>query len=269
MVEASYPDGTSEPTTHDRLDVVTRYVRFHGGDDDAVWHDDLPAGGRRPGAAGRGPPPHRSDRPLGATERLRVHRTSTLLPAQAPANEVPAGFAVANDYLHWYNTFYWDKQAMAVAPGAVESAVITNWLQGTAQAYGHAQSRHVPHSVKRPLESRVWYRYPDQPPSHHAMGRGTAPSMTGRVLEGGVSQVTAATYNAQGQVTSRTDALGRVTTSTYAANGLDLLEVRQARTGGGSDVVQSYGSYANHQPGTATDAAGRRRRSPTMPAGRC
>lgn len=80
--------------------------------------------------------------PLGATERLEFHRTSTLLPAQAPANEVPAGFAVANDYLHWYNTFYWDKQAMAVAPGAVESAVIT-------------------------------------------MGRGTAPSVTGRVLKGG------------------------------------------------------------------------------------
>ena len=132
--------------------------------------------------------------PLGATERLEFHRTSTLLPAQAPANEVPAGFAVANDYLYWYNTFYWDKQAMAVAPGALESAVITNWLQGTAQAYGHAQSRHVPHSVKRPLESRVWYRYPDQPASHHAMGSGTSPALTGRVMEGGVSQVTAARH---------------------------------------------------------------------------
>jgi YD repeat-containing protein len=194
--------------------------------------------------------------PLGATERVEFHRTTTLLAAQAPSNEVPAGFEVANDYLHWNNTFYWDKLAMAGAPGDVEAAVITNWLQGSTLAYGFAQSRNVPHSVKRPLESRVWYRYPDQPATHHGVGSGTSPSLTGRVLEGGVSQVTAATYNAQGQVTSKTDALGRQTTYTYATNGLDLLEVRQVRTGGGTDLVQSYGDYDHHQPGTVTDAAG-------------
>lgn len=194
--------------------------------------------------------------PLGATERLEFHRTSTALPAQAPAGEVPTGFTVANDYLHWYNTFYWTKEAMAVAPGDLGSAVITNWLQGSKLSYGAAQSRNVPHSIQRPLESRVWYRYPDQPANHHGSGMGTAPSLTGRVLEGGVSQVTAATYNAQGMVTANTDALGRQMTYTYAGNGLDLLEVRQVRTGGGTDLLQSYANYANHLSGTTTDGAG-------------
>jgi len=194
--------------------------------------------------------------PLGATERLEFHRTSTLLPAQAPIGEVPTGFAMANDYLHWYNTFYWTKEAMAVAPGDLGSAVITNWIQGSKLSYGAAQSRNVPHSVKQPLESRVWYRYPDQPANHHGSGMGTAPSLTGRVMEGGVSQVTAATYNAQGMVTAKTDALGRQTTYTYAANGLDLLEVRQVRTGGGTDLLQGYANYTNHLPETTTDAGG-------------
>ena len=194
--------------------------------------------------------------PLGATERLEFHRTSALLPAQAPAGEVPTGFAVANDYLHWYNTLYWTKEAMAVAPGDMNSAVITNWLQGSKVAFAYPQSRTVPHSVKRPLESRVWYRYPDQAANHHGMGSGTSPSLTGRVLEGGVSQVTAATYNAQGMVTAKTDALGRQTTYTYATNGQDLLEVRQVRTGGGTDLLQSYANYSNHLPGTTADGAG-------------
>jgi YD repeat-containing protein len=145
---------------------------------------------------------------------------------------------------------------MAEAPGELTSAIITNWLQGSKVAFAYPQSRNVPHSVKRPLESRVWYRYPDQAANHHGMGSGTSPSLTGRVLEGGVSQVTAATYNAQGMVTAKTDAVGRQTTYTYATNGLDLLEVRQVRTGGGTDLLQSYANYTNHLPGTVTDGAG-------------
>lgn len=33
--------------------------------------------------------------------------------------------------------------------------------------------------------------------------------------------------------------------------------MRQVRTGGGTDLLQSYANYANHLPGTVTDAAGK------------
>jgi YD repeat-containing protein len=46
-------------------------------------------------------------------------------------------------------------------------------------------------------------------------------------LDDGTSQVTEFTYNDQGQLTSAIDPLGRQTVYTYAANGIDLLEVRQ------------------------------------------
>ena len=82
------------------------------------------------------------------------------------------------------------------------------------------------------------------------------PSVTARVLDDGTTQATTARYTAQGQVLTRTDPLGRQTTYTYAANGTDVLEVRQTSPGV-NDLLASYGDYnALHQPGTVTDAAG-------------
>ena len=75
------------------------------------------------------------------------------------------------------------------------------------------------------------------------------------MLEGGATQVWQATYNAQGQVTSRTDPLGRQTTYSYATNGIDLVEVRQTKPGG-SDLLASYDDYVDHRPETIVDAAG-------------
>ncbi|MGC4082340.1 MAG: hypothetical protein QM736_09605 [Vicinamibacterales bacterium] len=119
----------------------------------------------------------------------------------------------------------------------------------------HATTRSIPHSVKRPLESRIWYRYPSQP-NHQTPGDGSQPSQVARVLSGGATQLKAFTYNAKGMITSQTDPLGRQTTYTYAANGIDLEEVRQI-TSGGSDLLTTYDDYdTQHRAGTTIDAAG-------------
>jgi len=87
-------------------------------------------------------------------------------------------------------------------------------------------------------------------------GTGTEPSVVGRVLEGGTSQISEFTYNAKGLVTSRTDPTGRQTTYVYDTNGIDLVEVRQIKPGG-YDAVESYADYTSqHVPETITDAAG-------------
>jgi YD repeat-containing protein len=144
---------------------------------------------------------------------------------------------------------------MALYPGDYTKAVVTNWLVIGEVPGGHGWSRTIPHSVKRPLETRVWYDYPNRLSAHGA-GLGTSPTKVARVLDDGTTQLTQAAYNAQGMVTSRTDPLGRTTTYTYAANGLDLLEVRQVN-GGSTDLLASYANYTpQHLPQNVTDAAG-------------
>ncbi len=61
--------------------------------------------------------------------------------------------------------------------------------------------------------------------------------------------------NALGKVTRATDPLGRATTFTYAANGIDLLETRQVN-GQNTDLIASYSYNSQHQPLTVTDASG-------------
>ena len=113
-------------------------------------------------------------------------------------------------------------------------------------SYGHPQSRPIAHSIKRPLENRVWYRYPNQGSTNSYSLQGvTQPALIGRVLDGGASQVTTMTYNAKWMITSRIDPVGRHTNYTYPTNGLDLLTVEQVRSGG-TDVIQSYSNYSNH-----------------------
>ena len=198
--------------------------------------------------------------PEGGTERIEYHLFGAALglAATVPAGDVPAGFSDMNQGLDYFNTLHWDKRAMAEAPGNVARATVTHWLVRANMSYltaGATFARRIPHSIKRPLETRIWYRYPDQP-SYQAAGTGTQPSEVARLLENGTTQKTLTSYNAKGMVTSKTDPLGRQTTYTYAANGIDLLEARQVN-GGGTDLLATYAGYtALHLPATVTDGAG-------------
>jgi YD repeat-containing protein len=176
--------------------------------------------------------------PLGGTEHLEYGYETPSLAATAPAGEVPAGFAAYNTSLDYYNTFYWDKRAWAEGRNDLSKAVITHWMVGIeTQADGQFLTQ-LPHSVKAPLEGRIWYAYPGQP-TETQIRWWREPSRVGRLLDDGTSQITETTYNTAGSVLSRTDPVGRQTTYTYAADGVDLLQVRQA-TAGGSDLLATY-----------------------------
>ncbi len=196
--------------------------------------------------------------PLGATERLEFRFwNSAGLPQTLPASEVPTGFGPLNVSMDDYNTLYWGPRAMATAPGQLASAVITSWVIGPDMNWSHGFSRNIPHSVKRPLESRIWYRYPGQSATPgRSAGIGTTPTEEARVLDDGSTQLRQSTVNDKGQVTSSTDPLGRRTTYTYAANGIDLLEVRQT-TGSLNDLLVKFADHAGaSQPQTIIDASG-------------
>jgi YD repeat-containing protein len=193
--------------------------------------------------------------PAGGTERLEYRVSHPGLPASVDASEVPTGFSAHNVIMNKYVVVYWDKLAMAAGP-TLGNATLTNLLVGMTSWDGHAWARNLPQSIKRPLESRIWYAYTNMSAAGHGAGIDNLPIKIARVLEGGASQVTQMTYNAQGQVTSRIDPVGRQTNYTYATNGLDLLQVEQVRSGG-TDIIQQYSNYnSQHLPGTITDAAG-------------
>ncbi len=198
--------------------------------------------------------------PAGGTERVEYRVATSDLPASAPPEEVPTGFAEYNARLDTYNSLYWDKRTLAQGPPVASTAVVTRLLLTGERGDTPSRTSSVPHSIKRPLEHRVWYTYPGQEPHGPSwtdeVGMGIQPAQTARVLDDGTTQAVEATYNAQGQVTSRTDALGRRTSDLYAANGNDLLEVRQT-TNGLNELLASYSNYTSqHQPQTMIDAAG-------------
>src|SRR5262249_53145405 len=171
--------------------------------------------------------------PLGGIEHLEWRWNEPTVPATAPAAEVPTGFSDLNTALNNFVTFFWDKRAMALASGDLTQAVPTHWNMSSLYNYGYPFSVSVPQSVKRPLEHRIWYRYPPD-------GVGSAtPIAVGRTLDDGSSQISQATYNQLGRLTSETDPLGRRTTYVFAANAIDLLEVRQT-TGTLNDLLLSY-----------------------------
>lgn len=147
--------------------------------------------------------------PLGGTEHLEFQWETPALAPTAPAGEVPAGFAAWNTNLDHWNTFYWDKRAWALAPGNLSQSTITHWLVAAAIPSATWFSSPVAHSVKRPLEDRVWYAYPGQTTGQeHAVGWWREPSRVGRVLEDGTSQITETAYTERGQVLTRTDPWG-------------------------------------------------------------
>ena len=199
--------------------------------------------------------------PLGGTERVEFQWSTTAIAATAPAAQVPTGFSAYNNTLDHYNSFYWDKRAMALYQGDVSKATISHWLLYDYQSYipfyySHGFSTSVPHSVKRPLENRIWYAYPDEDAAGLLVGSWVRPTKVARVLDDGSSQIWQAAYNSKGHLSQRTDPLGRQQTLVYAANDIDVLTLRQT-TAGLNDVFDTFGNYTTtHRPQTITDAAG-------------
>ncbi len=199
--------------------------------------------------------------PLGATERLEYRYLATPgVSPTAPASEVPSGILVSNGDLDRYNSYYWDKRAHALYPGDYSKAIHTHWLFGnTGRPNDPSPAISIPHSRKMPLESRTWYRYQGQVETMSGVqtqGVGAIPAAIGRVLAGGITQAWVAAFNAAGRVTSRTDPLGRRTSYVYAANGLDLAEVRQT-TGAMNDLLAVYGEV--HDWASVSNNCGRSR----------
>ena len=122
-------------------------------------------------------------------------------------------------------------------------------------------------SMKEPLENRVWFNYPgDRWPG--ITGSSDEPSKIARVIEDGSTQIWQYHRNALSYVTRAVDPLGRETLTDYAANGIDVIQVRQ-KNGTSYDTIASFSWNSQHRPLTVTDAAGKTTPTPGMPAANC
>jgi RHS repeat-associated protein len=195
--------------------------------------------------------------PLGGRERVE-YRNHSPVPNTEP---VPAGFAAAQ-WLDYRNTFYWDKRAMAVAPGDYAKARVFHWLHGGPDFNLTSEPLE---SEKNPLENRVWYQYPGQA-NYGVVGSSALPTRAARILDDGTTQTYSYEYNSIGKVTKQTDPAGRERRYTYGTNntpdpdpatgrGIDLLKVEQ-KNGSSYDLLASYTFDAQHHPLTSTDASG-------------
>lgn len=170
--------------------------------------------------------------PEGQKERLEYNQVAFSIPGETVPTSV--GAAAGSHLYDDLNTFYWDKRAMETAvqtDGSVDrsEAVLYHWMLATSQ-----QASSVLHSVKRPLENREWLIYDDSPDNGVTVGPSNRPSGTARYVkdETGTTVLRFAEldYNLLGKITRSIDPIGREIELNYAANGIDLLNVKQ-RTG--------------------------------------
>lgn len=199
--------------------------------------------------------------PLGYTERTEYHVAAPGIPYSVP--QTPAGMSIYNAHLNYRDSFHWDKDEFAAACSSSSGPVSCDYTKARMQHFLHQRpccqytSRYL-ESVKNPLEGMVWYDYPGQSEPYPSAYPGTLskPSQRGRVLSDGSTQLANYAYNAQGNLTERTDPDGRETLYTYAPNGIDVVDVQQ-QDGSALDTIAQYTYNTQHEPLTYTNAAGR------------
>jgi YD repeat-containing protein len=167
--------------------------------------------------------------PDGTRDRVEFNQNQDITGVfDGPADSAAGGMRTINEFLSYRNTFYWSRQAAALAYGDYSKAKLYHWLHSENMV----SSASILESVEEPLESRIWYDYAGQSNSTSSsqfVGSSSQPEHIGRVLDDGSTQLYSYEYNGFGNVTKTTDPVGRTFSYTYADNGIDLLEIRQTR----------------------------------------
>jgi len=214
--------------------------------------------------------------PLGRTSYVEFNQTKNAADSYGSNGYInssallPVGMLACNQYLVYRNTFTFDpaQYAQAMQTGTLNYTLgyVYHWLH---TADGTSASR-VKESEKPPLENRIWYNYagqanvgcngggsiyfPVNSGSTVSAGASSQPTVIGRVMDNGSTQLQKFQYNAQRNLTQYTDPMGRQYTYTYAANGIDLLTV--SNTTSGSQLLESRTYNSQHLPLTIQGANG-------------
>jgi RHS repeat-associated protein len=213
--------------------------------------------------------------PLGRTSYVE-YATSALASDGNPnlnqiySQYIPSGMSVCNSLQQIRNTFVFDanQYAAATAGGSLNYSLgkAIHWLRTDNKQ----MVMRVKESEKEPLENRVWYNYPTEASgcngedasqfpvdSNYVVTNGASnkPSVIGRVLDNGATQLETFQYNSNGNVIQATDAIGRQLSFAYAANGIDRLTTTNT-TNGTTQLLQTRTYNSKHLPLTITGTNG-------------
>jgi YD repeat-containing protein len=204
--------------------------------------------------------------PLGAKERIEFHASdNTYGVSTEPQVPTADGLGFDNSFLFARNVFSWDRKAMQILGGSVSANRSASLANATIFHYLHSgnAASGVLESVKRPLQSRLYYHYPNQGSDIYI---GTATSTTwsssARLVEDGQGGVATELYrrelNDQDKMTRMIDPVGRETTYEYDTNGIDLRFTKQKVNGDYQTIqeIQYNPSFPPHLPWKVIDAAG-------------
>lgn len=186
--------------------------------------------------------------PLGHVSRSEFTASASGFPA---TDTPPPGLGLRSPYQQYRNTFFWDGEAQARAPGNYQMAQVSHWLHN-----GNIIPA-VLESIKAPLETRVWYLREGQTDSIHLDGSvREAPTITTRRLPDASTQLYRTSYTPGGNVTSEIDPLGRELRYDYDISGTDLINVRR-KVGSTYETIAHFEYNAQHRPERYVDQAGR------------
>lgn len=187
--------------------------------------------------------------PLNQTERVEFRHNAGFGDGE---RRTPAGMTTFNRYIDSRNTFFWSKALYPITHTDYTKAEIKHWLHHPTGGY----TSPVLESVKRPLESRIWYSYPGQVSPYTYSGTLDKPSAVGRVRDDNSTQLTRYTYNAFGHPLTVTDPMGNQTLYDYADNQIDVVRIRQKTSTGNYMTLADYTYDNRHRMLTHTDANG-------------
>lgn len=182
------------------------------------------------------------------------------IPDSDPSGTVPVGMPLTldNAYLSYRDSFYWDQNAYVVA-GCTPTGGC-DYTKARDSHFAHVPATAIKsttlESIKYPLENRIWFAYAGQSLSAWA-GAFNQPTVTGRVLDDGSTQLNQTIYDTAGffKPTQAIDPAGRITTLTYA-NQIDLSAVSQTTANGVQTTLDQFTYNYQHRPIYHTDAAG-------------
>ena len=196
--------------------------------------------------------------PNGDIERIQFDDPGPSIESLPPAKTITVGGETHRFYaevgrLQYRNTYYWSKEAWHHSPDDHNAAVNYRWFTDENWLVGP-----VLEAIKPPLEERVWFSYPGQESTGAALPyyprMGAQPSMALRMLDATTAQLVQSHKNRLGKVVKEVDPLGRTTEYEYAANGADVVEIRQT-TGGISQRLAAMTHNAQRRLLASTDAA--------------
>jgi RHS repeat-associated protein len=194
--------------------------------------------------------------PLGYTERVEYIDAAPGIGSSDPST--PSGLNVQNSFLNFRSSYYWDKYVYPIyGTGAGKDYTKAVQYRFAHDATGTFTAQGVD-SIKRPLESRLWY---NRGGGFYFLEGTTAaadaPTAMARLLDDGSTQLSTATVNPLGNLTQVVDPLGRTTRYTYAANNIDVASIQQLTASPSTyTTIATYTYNSQHEPLTYVDAAG-------------